>query len=44
LNKHVALLTNFQLVPYAFRLAYKSVHLDITQRYKQSIIFNKQLY
>jgi len=45
LNKHVALLTNFQYVPYAFRLAYKSLHfIDITHRYKQTIIFNKKLY
>jgi hypothetical protein len=45
LNKHVALLTNFQLVPYyAFRLAYKSLHLNSTHRYKQTIIFNKKLY
>jgi len=44
LNKHVALLTNFQLVPYSFRLAYKSLHLDMTHRCKQTIIFNKKLY
>jgi len=28
LNKHVALLTNFQLVPYSFKLAYKSLHFN----------------
>jgi hypothetical protein len=31
-----ALLTNFQLVPYSFRLAYKSVHLLHTDANKQS--------
>ena len=39
------MLTNFQLIPYyAFSLAYKSLHLDNTHRYKQTIIFNKKLY
>ena len=45
MNKHVALLTNFQLVPYyAYRLADNSLHLDNTHRYKQTIIFNKKMY